>query len=179
MPQIRLERVSKYYPQDKKQMAAVQEINLTVEQGEFLFLTGSSGAGKSTLLQLISGDLRPTSGAVFLDDINLTRLSRLRRDRLRLVFGRVPQLSQLMRKRTISENLSAVAMLTQSRKLPPIQTRIQKTLAMVGLPDVGARYPVELSYGECRRVELARASAYRWKTITVRWTMPAVRRKFS
>ena len=58
-------------------MAAVQEINLTVEQGEFLFLTGSSGAGKSTLLQLISGDLRPTSGAVFLDDINLTRLSRL------------------------------------------------------------------------------------------------------
>ena len=61
MPQIRLERVSKYYPQDKKQMAAVQEINLTVEQGEFLFLTGSSGAGKSTLLQLISGDLRPTS----------------------------------------------------------------------------------------------------------------------
>ena len=62
MPQIRLERVSKYYPQDKKQMAAVQEINLTVEQGEFLFLTGSSGAGKSTLLQLISGDLRPTSG---------------------------------------------------------------------------------------------------------------------
>ena len=88
MPQIRLERVSKYYPQDKKQMAAVQEINLTVEQGEFLFLTGSSGAGKSTLLQLISGDLRPTSGAVFLDDINLTRLSRLRRDRLRLVFGR-------------------------------------------------------------------------------------------
>ena len=54
MPQIRLERVSKYYPQDKKQMAAVQEINLTVEQGEFLFLTGSSGAGKSTLLQLIS-----------------------------------------------------------------------------------------------------------------------------
>lgn len=77
MPQIRLERVSKYYPQDKKQMAAVQEINLTVEQGEFLFLTGSSGAGKSTLLQLISGDLRPTSGAVFLDDINLTRLSRL------------------------------------------------------------------------------------------------------
>ena len=76
---------------------------------------------------------------------------------MRLVFGRVPQLSQLMRKRTISENLSAVAMLTQSRKLPPIQTRIQKTLAMVGLPDVGARYPVELSYGECRRVELARA----------------------
>ncbi|MFQ7855604.1 MAG: hypothetical protein ACLRIS_11215 [Flavonifractor plautii] len=46
MPQIRLERVSKYYPQDKKQMAAVQEINLTVEQGEFLFLTGSSGAEK-------------------------------------------------------------------------------------------------------------------------------------
>ena len=97
MPQIRLERVSKYYPQDKKQMAAVQEINLTVEQGEFLFLTGSSGAGKSTLLQLISGDLRPTSGASFLDDINLTRLSRLRPRPPAPGFRRVPQLSLLMR----------------------------------------------------------------------------------
>lgn len=65
MPQIRLERVSKYYPQDKKQMAAVQEINLTVEQGEFLFLTGSSGAGKSTLLQLISGNLALPPGPSF------------------------------------------------------------------------------------------------------------------
>ena len=93
MPQIRLERVSKYYPQDKKQMAAVREINLTVEQGEFLFLTGSSGGEKVRCSSSYPGIFAPTSGAVFLDDINLTRLSRLRRDRLRLVFGRVPQLS--------------------------------------------------------------------------------------
>ena len=67
MPQIRLERVSKYYPQDKKQMAAVQEINLTVEQGEFLFLTGSSGAGKSTLVRCINFLEQPTKGRVVVD----------------------------------------------------------------------------------------------------------------
>ena len=59
MPQIWLNEVSKYYPREKKRFAAVKEIELTIEQGEFVFVTGSSGAGKSTLLQLIAGDLLP------------------------------------------------------------------------------------------------------------------------
>ena len=63
MPQIRLEHVTKYYTQEKKRIAAVSEVDLTIEQGEFVFVTGSSGAGKSTLLQLISGELQPSSGA--------------------------------------------------------------------------------------------------------------------
>ena len=56
MPQIRLEQVSKYYQQEKKAVPAVREIDLTIEQQEFVFVTGSSGAGKSTLLNLIAGD---------------------------------------------------------------------------------------------------------------------------
>ena len=55
MPQIRLEQVSKYYQQEKKAVPAVREIDLTIEQQEFVFVTGSSGAGKSTLLNLIAG----------------------------------------------------------------------------------------------------------------------------
>ena len=56
MPQIRLEQVSKYYQQEKKAVPAVREIDLTIEQQEFVFVTGSSGAGKSTLLNLIAGE---------------------------------------------------------------------------------------------------------------------------
>ena len=64
MPQIRLERVSKYYPQDKKQMAAVQEINLTVEQGEFLFLTGSSDAAFQASPRPPAPGFRPRTSAL-------------------------------------------------------------------------------------------------------------------
>ena len=64
MPEIRLEKITKFYKQEKRQVAAIRDVDLTVRQGEFLFVTGSSGAGKSTLLRLITGDLQPSSGAV-------------------------------------------------------------------------------------------------------------------
>ena len=70
MPQIRLEHVTKNYIQEKKRIAAVSEVDLIIEQGEFVFVTGSSGAGKSTLLQLISGEVAPSSGAVYLGPWN-------------------------------------------------------------------------------------------------------------
>ena len=57
MPEIQLAAVSKYYEQDKKRIAAVEDVNLSVKQGEFVFVTGSSGAGKTTLLKLISGEI--------------------------------------------------------------------------------------------------------------------------
>lgn len=157
MPQIWLNEVSKYYTREKKRFAAVKEIELTVEQGEFVFVTGSSGAGKSTLLQLIAGDLQPSLGTVFLDQRDMTHTSRRRRERCRMQFGRVPQLPQLMRKHTIGENLKMAAMLGADRRAQSVQQRVGKALHMVGLPGVEGRYPVELSIGECRRVELARA----------------------
>ncbi len=156
MPQIRLEHVTKYYTQEKKRIAAVSEVDLTIEQGEFVFVTGSSGAGKSTLLQLISGELQPSSGAVYLGPWNLAKVPSWRRGRVNLMFGRMPQISMLVRKRTIGENLEMAARLTHVRSTT-VHARIQKALAVVGMPGVEARYPAELSLGECRRVELARA----------------------
>ncbi len=157
MPRIQLENVSKFYRQEKRTVAAVQEINLTVEQGEFLFVTGSSGAGKSTLLQLISGSVEPSRGRVlFLQESQKGTFVRLRRFR-RINIGYVPQISQLMRQRTIGENLAIVARLAGGRRQAPVADRVRKALQMVGLKDVEQRYPVELSQGECRRVELARA----------------------
>ena len=69
----------------------------------------------------------------------------------------LPQISQLMRKRTIEENLAMASMIGRGRRKVPMEERIRKALCMVGLKDVEKRYPVELSLGECRRVELARA----------------------
>ena len=65
------------------------------------------------------------------------------------MFGYVPQISQLMRRRTIRENLAAIAMIKGGRKHGPVRERVHKVLAMVGLPGVEDRYPVELSQGEC------------------------------
>lgn len=157
MPQIRLEGVSKYYPQEKKMVPVVQNIDLTIRQGEYVFVIGSSGAGKSTLLRLISGELQPTRGSIYLDDVNLTRLTPYGRSRRRACIGWVPQTPQLVRKRTILENLEMVAQLSRSRRGSTNRERIRKALGMVGLKEVEDRYPAELSQGECRRVELARA----------------------
>lgn len=157
MPQIRLEGVSKYYRVEDKKIAAVKEIDLTINQGEFLFVTGSSGAGKSTLLKLIVGEYRPDRGCVYIGNIGISRFSRLGRERSRRFFGYVPQLPQLMRRRTIEENLAAIAVMERGWKARPVKERVEKVLGMVGLPGVEQKYPVELSQGECRRVELARA----------------------
>lgn len=76
MPEIRLEEVSKYYKQENRRIAVVEDINLVIRQGEFVFVTGSSGAGKSTLLQLIHGQLRPDHGSIYLNDTDTTHFRR-------------------------------------------------------------------------------------------------------
>ena len=133
MPEIRLENVSKLYTEDKRTSYAVRELNLKVEQGEFIFLIGSSGAGKSTLLKLIGGELPPDERT----------------------FGVVNQECMLIRKRTIGDNLLLAANAAGLRRRS--RPSVKKALGIVGLPGVESYYPAELSIGECRRVELARA----------------------
>ena len=135
----------------------MREIDLTIEQQEFVFVTGSSGAAKSTLLNLIAGEITPTAGAVYLDNVPIGQQRRFGHPRKAGCIGYVPQISQLMRKRTIEENLAMASMIGRGRRKVPMEERIRKALCMVGLKDVEKRYPVELSLGECRRVELARA----------------------
>ena len=155
MPEIRLENVSKRYTRDKRTQYAVRDVSLTVEQGEFVFLIGSSGAGKSTLLKLMGGEISPDAGAVYLNGSNIGRMVGPWRVRVARTFGIVDQQCLLIRKRTIRDNLLLTAGATGMRRKG--KQAAKKALGIVGLPDVEDRYPAELSIGECRRVELARA----------------------
>lgn len=159
MPNITLEKATKIYKKDGNLKAGVENIDLTIEQGEFVFLVGSSGAGKSTLLSLITGSAKPDRGAVYLDGRNLRDISRWERSRVALTFGQVRQESQLIRRKTVEENLEIVARIGRKKRESRRQRRerIRKVLGLVGMSGVEDRYPVELSGGECRRVELARA----------------------
>ena len=156
MAEIRLDHVSKRYMEERRLTYAVRDISLTVEQGEFVFLIGSSGAGKTTLLQLMSGEIAPDEGTVLLNNTNIARMLGPWRVRARRTFGVVSQQGLLIRKRTVGENLMLAAgaagmMRRKSREA------VKKALGIVGLPGVEEYYPAELSIGESRRVELARA----------------------
>ena len=156
MPELRLENVSKLYKAEKKRKEyAVRDLSLTVTQGEFVFLIGSSGAGKSTMLKLMGGEISPDRGAVYLDGGNLIRYFGPWRARVARTFGIVSQQPMLVRKRTILENLMMAARAGGLQKRS--QAAAEKALGLVGLPSVGECYPLELSIGEVRRVELARA----------------------
>lgn len=158
MPTIALEQVSKFYKWEGRTEAAVRDIDLTVEQGEFVFLVGSSGAGKSTLLKLMTGSLRPDRGAVYLGNRNIAWLPRWSRPKVALMFGQVWQEPGLMRRRTVRENLAIVARIGVSPKAGGLlEARTKKVLGLVGMQGTEDKYPVELSLGECRRIELARA----------------------
>lgn len=156
MPDIKLVGVSKFYKNDHRRLAAVQDVDLLIRQGEFVFITGSSGAGKSTLLQLICGEVTPSYGKVYLGK---KRVDQLRRKdaHIRACFGKVTQIPQLMRKRTIEDNLEVVARTQRGSRGHTVQKRVKKALSVVGLPGIEKKYPVDLSGGECRLVELARA----------------------
>lgn len=165
MPTITLEKVTKYYKVQKKHRRGanrveigVEDVDLTVEQGEFVFLVGSSGAGKSTLLDLISGKLRPDKGTVSLNGKDLARLFPWS-NQTALLFGKVCQEQTLARRITVEENLRMAAMIGRRRfeSARHIDERIRKVLGLVGMRGAEKKYPGELSIGECRRVELARA----------------------
>lgn len=155
MAEIRLENVTKRYIEEKRPHYAVREISLSVEQGEFIFLIGSSGAGKSTLLKLIGGEMAPDQGMVYLNGSNVARLIGPWRARVARTFGVVSQQCLLVRKRTIGDNLLLAAGAAGLRRKG--RQAMKKALGIVGLPNVEGCYPAELSIGECRRVELARA----------------------
>ena len=151
MAEVRLENVTKSYHNEDQHPGgkgkrrgrnkedrvnyAVKDINLTIEQGEFVFLIGSSGAGKSTLLRLMNGELKPDEGMVFLNGANMARMVGPWRAKAVRTFGVVSQQGLLIRKRTVWDNLLMAANASGLRRKGEEAAR--KALGIVGLPNVG------------------------------------------
>lgn len=165
MPTIELENITKIYKQkkrhkgDKKFEIGVEDVNLTIGQGDFVFVIGSSGAGKSTLLSLIAGQTKPTRGRVYIGNKDLAWMMKLSKNRASVIFGKVWQEPTLIRNRTVEENLMLAAKIALPKPEPDklLQVRVKKVLGLVGMKGKEQKFPVEMSIGEARRVELARA----------------------
>ncbi|GAB4459707.1 MAG: cell division ATP-binding protein FtsE [Elainellaceae cyanobacterium] len=150
---VRLQQVTKVYTNGSR---ALENVNLQVRRGDFLFVTGPSGSGKSTLLKLLYGAERPTQGQVQVHDTNLCDLKGDRLSMLRRRIGVVFQDYKLIPRRTVAENVAFVLQ-AQGYARREIQRRLLPTLKMVGLHDKAERFPDELSGGEQQRVSIARA----------------------
>ncbi|KRF36668.1 cell division ATP-binding protein FtsE [Nocardioides sp. Soil805] len=151
---IRFDQVTKTYPGHPH--AALDQVSVDVEKGEFVFLVGSSGSGKSTFLRLVLREYRPTSGRVYVAGKEINRLASWKVPRLRRDIGTVFQDFRLLPNKTVSENV-AFALQVIGRSRSDIASLVPETLEMVGLDGKGDRMPDELSGGEQQRVAIARA----------------------
>lgn len=148
-----LNGVSKVYPNGQK---ALDNINLDIRKGEFLFLSGSSGAGKTSLLELLLKEEEPTRGTVRVNGIDLGQLKERQVYRYRRMIGMVFQDFRLFPDFTVYENVAFAQRVLETRP-DTIRSRVRSVLSKVGLESKERYYPKQLSGGEKQRAALARA----------------------
>jgi len=154
---IVLQGVHKEYRRDSFRITVLEDLDLTVEEGEFLALMGPSGSGKTTLLNLIAGLARPTSGSVVVHDHELSDLSEAQLTRWRANnVGFVFQMYNLIPVMTAFENVELPLLLTHLSRRKRKQSAMT-ALRIVGLEGREDHYPRQLSGGQEQRVSIARA----------------------
>ncbi len=137
---------------------ALHNINLNIEDGEFVFVVGQSGAGKSSMLKLLTRENVATTGDVVINNYNLSTLSKKEIPYFRRTVGMVFQDFRLIPGMTVFDNVAFVLRVTNySNKY--ISTRVPYVLDLVNLSDSADKFPSELSGGEQQRVAIARALA--------------------
>ncbi len=150
---ISLQNVTKIYDNGSQ---ALKNISLDIEKGEFVFIVGSSGSGKSTLLKALLKEVEPTSGKIFINNADITQLSRKEIPFLRRKMGVVFQDFRLLPSKTVYDNI-AFAMQVVEATPREIRRTVPAVISMVGLSKKARAYPNQLSGGEQQRVALARA----------------------
>jgi cell division transport system ATP-binding protein len=153
MKLIDLQNVKKTYDNGTKALCG---IDLHIDDGEFVFLVGPSGSGKSTIIKILTAELPPTSGTVFVNGFKLEKIKKSSIPYMRRTLGVIFQDFRLIEKKTVYENV-AFAMRVIGASEAEIRKRVPYVLELVGLENKGRRLPDELSGGEQQRVAIARA----------------------
>jgi len=150
---VRMENVCKAYENGTK---ALKGITAEIVEGEFVFLVGPSGSGKSTIIKLLTGEIAPTLGSVFVNGYDLEKIKPAEMPYMRRTLGVVFQDFRLIEKKNVFDNV-AFAMRALGASAREIKRRVPYVLELVGLDTKTRRLPSELSGGEQQRVAIARA----------------------
>ena len=150
---IKLEHVSKAY---QAGVPALNDVNLEIEEGEFVFVVGDSGSGKSTLIKLLFKELEPTEGTITINNKDLKKIRRKQIPKFRRNIGVVFQDFRLLKDRNVYDNV-AFAQKVVGETNAHIKKRVPQMLSMVGLAAKYRSFPKQLSGGEQQRVAIARA----------------------
>ena len=158
---LELKHVGKTY---KNGVNALYNINLKIDQGEFVYIIGPTGSGKSTLIKLLDGEEIPTKGKVEVTGINVGKLKHSKVPLYRRNIGVVFQDFRLLERKTVFENI-AFALEVINVPKERIRKRGREVMNLVGLDDKGSSFPQELSGGQQQRVAIARAIANKPKIL--------------
>lgn len=153
---IKFEEVTKSYPTGS---IALDNVNIIIDKGEFVFLTGPSGSGKTTFLRLLIRDLVPTSGSIIISDTDITKLKSNKVPQLRKKIGIVFQDLKMLMDRTIMENILLpleMAGLDDKKS----KEKVEAILNQVGILEHKDKFPIQLSGGELQRAAIARALVF-------------------
>lgn len=150
---IYYDKVTKIYPDDS---IALDTVSFGVEPKEFVTIVGHSGAGKTTLMKMLIAEDRPTSGAIFFESSNISKLSKKDMSKLRRRIGTVFQDYRLIDNKTVYENI-AFAMEASGRSDSEVASDVPHVLELVNLGHKIWNFPKELSGGERQRAAIARA----------------------
>ena len=158
---LELKHIAKTY---KNGVNALYNINLKIDQGEFVYIIGPTGSGQSTLIKLLDGEEIPTKGKVEVAGINVGKLKHSKVPLYRRNIGVVFQDFRLLERKTVFENI-AFALEVINVPKERIRKRVREVMNLVGLDDKGNSFPQELSGGQQQRVAIARAIANKPKIL--------------
>lgn len=158
---ISLENVSKSY---KNGVHALRDVNLYIEEGEFVYIIGPTGSGKSTLIKLLDGELIPDSGSVMVAGTDVGKLRHSKVPLYRRNIGVVFQDYQLLPEMTVFENIAFALQVINMDKVA-IRRRVREVLELVSLADKAKSFPRELSGGQQQRATIGRAIANKPKVL--------------
>lgn len=141
----------------QQDLCVLNEVNLELQKGEFVYLIGKVGSGKTSLLKTLYGELDITAGEAMVLGYDMSRIKRKHIPQLRRKLGIVFQDFQLLTDRTVNDNLAFVLKATGWKNKSEIKDRIAEVLIQVGMGNKGYKFPSELSGGEQQRIVIARA----------------------